>query len=58
MQLQQLATNTNALPASLGATRPILIGHSMGGMTTMRYAMIPDAVEQIVLVNPIGRLAR
>ena len=53
--LQQLATNTKALLASLGATRPIMIGHSMGGMMTMRYAvMFPDAVEQIVLVNPIG----
>jgi pimeloyl-ACP methyl ester carboxylesterase len=29
--------------------------HSMGGMMTMRYAlMFPDAMEQIVLVNPIG----
>ena len=53
--LQQLATNTNELLASLGVTRPIMIGHSMGGMMTMRYAiMFPDAVERIVLVNPIG----
>ena len=53
--LQQLATNTKALLASLGATHPIMIGHSMGGMMTMRYAiMYPDALEQIVLVNPIG----
>ncbi len=53
--LQQLATNTKALLESLGATHPIMIGHSMGGMMTMRYAiMYPDALEQIVLVNPIG----
>jgi pimeloyl-ACP methyl ester carboxylesterase len=53
--LQQLATNTNALLTSLGIARPIVIGHSLGGMTAMRYAlMFPDAVEQLVLVNPIG----
>ena len=53
--LQQLATNTNALLTSFGVARPIIIGHSLGGMTAMRYAlMFPDAVEQLVLVNPIG----
>lgn len=53
--IQQLATNTHALLTSLGISRPIMIGHSFGGMTTMRYAlMFPDAVERIVLVNPIG----
>lgn len=53
--LQQLATNTNALLTSLGVARPVVIGHSLGGMTAMRYAlMFPDAVEQLVLVNPIG----
>ncbi|MEA2881252.1 MAG: hypothetical protein QOH32_471, partial [Bradyrhizobium sp.] len=53
--IQQLASNTHALLTSLGISRPIMIGHSFGGMTTMRYAlMFPDAVERIVLVNPIG----
>ena len=53
--IQQLATNTNALLTSLGVSRPIVIGHSLGGMTAMRYAlMFPDAVERIILVNPIG----
>jgi pimeloyl-ACP methyl ester carboxylesterase len=52
---QQLAGNTHALLASLGLTRVIIIGHSMGGMLGMRYAlMFPDDVEQLVLVNPIG----
>jgi hypothetical protein len=33
----------------------IIIGHSMGGMLGMRYALtFPDDVEQLVLVNPIG----
>ena len=46
--IQQLATNTNALLTSLGVSRPIVIGHSFGGMTAMRYAlMFPDAVEQM-----------
>jgi pimeloyl-ACP methyl ester carboxylesterase len=53
--IQQLATNTHALLASLGIARATFIGHSFGGMTAIRYAlMYPDAVEQMVLVNPIG----
>ena len=53
--LQQLATNTNALLTWLGVSRPVVIGHSLGGMTAMRYAlMFPGDVEQLILVNPIG----
>lgn len=53
--IQQLAANTNALVKSLGIERAIYIGHSFGGMTAIRYAlMFPEAVEQLVLVNPIG----
>ena len=52
---QQLAGNTHALLASLGISRVIIIGHSMGGMLGMRYALtFPDDAEQLVLVNPIG----
>jgi pimeloyl-ACP methyl ester carboxylesterase len=52
---QQLAGNTHALLASLGIERAIIMGHSIGGMLSMRYALtFPDAVEQLVLVNPIG----
>jgi pimeloyl-ACP methyl ester carboxylesterase len=52
---QQLAANTRALLASLGITRATLIGHSTGGMLAVRYSlMYPDAVEQLVLVDPIG----
>src|ERR1700761_2138755 len=52
---QQLAGNTHALLASLGLSRVIIIGHSMGGMLGMRYALtFPDDVAQLVLVNPIG----
>jgi pimeloyl-ACP methyl ester carboxylesterase len=53
--IQQLATNTYALVKSLGITRAIYIGHSFGGMIAFRYAlMFPDAVEQLVVVNPVG----
>lgn len=52
---QQLAGNTHALLASLGLSRVIVIGHSMGGMLGMRYTLtFPDDVDQLVLVNPIG----
>jgi pimeloyl-ACP methyl ester carboxylesterase len=51
----QLAANTQALLAQLGVTRPILIGHSTGGMLATRYALLyPEQVEKLVLVNPIG----
>jgi pimeloyl-ACP methyl ester carboxylesterase len=52
---QQLAGNTHALLASLGVARATIMGHSVGGMLGMRYALLyPDDVEQLVLVDPIG----
>jgi pimeloyl-ACP methyl ester carboxylesterase len=52
---QQLAGNSHALLASLGIARGTFIGHSVGGMLGMRYALTyPDDVEQLVLINPIG----
>lgn len=51
----QLAANTRALLDKLGIARATVIGHSMGGMLATRFALdYPDAVEQLVLVNPIG----
>ena len=53
--LHQLAANTKALLDSLGVEKPIVMGHSMGGMIAMRYGLsFPDAVSALVLVNPIG----
>lgn len=53
--LAQLADNTHALLHSLGIERAAVVGHSMGGMLAIRYALLyPDAVEQLLLVNPIG----
>lgn len=53
--LGQLAANTHALLESLDVEEAVVAGHSMGGMLAARYALqYPDAVEQLVLVNPIG----
>lgn len=51
----QLADNTRALLHELKIEKAVVIGHSMGGMLATRYALrYPHAVEQLVLVNPIG----
>ena len=53
--LSQLASNTRALLDSLEIQRPIVMGHSMGGMLGIRYALQnPDAIERLLLINPIG----
>jgi len=53
--LGQLADNTHGLLHSLGITRAVVVGHSMGGMLAARYALqYPDGTAQLVLVNPIG----
>ncbi|MDY0057022.1 MAG: alpha/beta hydrolase [Methyloversatilis sp.] len=50
-----LARHTRALMAALGIERSIVVGHSMGGMLASRFAlMYPQAVQRLVLVNPIG----
>jgi pimeloyl-ACP methyl ester carboxylesterase len=52
---QQLAGNTAALLKQIGVQRAVIVGHSTGGMLAARYAlMYPDAVSQLVMVNPIG----
>lgn len=53
--LHQLAANTHALLEKLGVEKPIIIGHSMGGMLAIRYALMFAAdTGALVLVNPIG----
>jgi pimeloyl-ACP methyl ester carboxylesterase len=52
---EQLAANTHALLASLGISKTIIMGHSMGGMLATRYALTyPADTEQLVSVNPLG----
>jgi pimeloyl-ACP methyl ester carboxylesterase len=53
--LQQLAANMRSLLAGLHIGRIVLVGHSMGGMLAMRYAiMYPEQVAALVLVDPLG----
>ena len=53
--LHQLAANTHALLSKLGVEHPIILGHAMGGMLAIRYAlMYPAETGALVLVNPIG----
>jgi pimeloyl-ACP methyl ester carboxylesterase len=52
---KQLAGNTHELLAKLGIERPIVVGHSTGGMLAAHYALIyPKEVSHLVLVNPVG----
>ncbi len=51
----QLAENTKSILDSLGISKIIVLGHSMGGMLAARFALsYPETVEKLVLVNPIG----
>lgn len=51
----QLAANTRALLNKLGVEKPIVMGHSMGGMLAFRYALMYGAdTSGLVVVNPLG----
>ena len=53
--LHQLAANTHALLAGIGVERPIILGHSMGGMLALRYALMYQSdMTGLVVVDPIG----
>ena len=50
-----LASQTRALMQARGIKRATVVGHSMGGMLAMRFAiMFPQALDRLVLVNPLG----
>jgi pimeloyl-ACP methyl ester carboxylesterase len=51
----QLASNTKALLDKIGVERPVILGHSMGGMLAARYVLsYPQAVSGLIMVNPLG----
>ncbi|KAI2620990.1 alpha/beta-hydrolase [Hypomontagnella submonticulosa] len=53
--LQQFSYNTRNLLQELDIENVTVVGHSLGGMTSIRFSlMFPDIVERLVLVNPIG----
>lgn len=55
LHFDQLARNTQALLDELKIDKVSIIGHSMGGMLSVRFARAyPERVERIVLVAPIG----
>ncbi len=52
---QLLAENTKTILDELKIRKASVIGHSMGGMLAVRFAlMYPDFTEKVILVNPIG----
>lgn len=52
---QQLARNTKKLLDHLGVAKTAVLGHSMGGMLSVRFAlMYPETTEKLILENPIG----
>jgi pimeloyl-ACP methyl ester carboxylesterase len=52
---QMLAENNKALLDSLHIQKVTVLGHSMGGMLAIRFAlMFPDITEKLILEDPIG----
>ncbi|UKZ79583.1 hypothetical protein TrVFT333_007341 [Trichoderma virens FT-333] len=53
--LNQLAWNTRGLLNTLGIGNITLIGHSVGGMLSTRFALqYPNTIDRLVLVDPVG----
>jgi pimeloyl-ACP methyl ester carboxylesterase len=52
---QGLAENTNALLETLRINQAAIVGHSMGGMLAVRFAlMYPKVTAKLILINPLG----
>jgi pimeloyl-ACP methyl ester carboxylesterase len=50
-----MALNSRKLLTSLGVTKVMIVGHSMGGMLATRFAAsFPDITEKAVIYNQIG----
>lgn len=57
--LELLASLTKRLMDSRGIVHAAVVGHSMGGMLAMRFAiMFPKTVDRLVLVSPLGLIDR
>jgi pimeloyl-ACP methyl ester carboxylesterase len=53
--LQQLALNTKTILDTLNITSLYVMGHSMGGMLSVRFSlMYPEMVQGLIMVDPIG----
>jgi pimeloyl-ACP methyl ester carboxylesterase len=53
--LAALASLTKDLLEHAGAERPVLVGHSTGGLIAIRFALLfPERISELVLVNPLG----
>jgi pimeloyl-ACP methyl ester carboxylesterase len=53
--LHAMAEHTRGLLEALGVQQTAVVGHSMGGMVAVRFALLaPERTERLVLVNPIG----
>lgn len=53
--LSDMARNSRAILTSLKIEKVMVIGHSMGGMLSARFASLyPDVVERLLVYNPIG----
>ncbi|KAJ6581813.1 Alpha/Beta hydrolase protein [Mycena capillaripes] len=51
----QLATNARGLLDTLGIGNVTVMGHSFGGMVTLRYGLtFPESIDQMVVVNAVG----
>jgi pimeloyl-ACP methyl ester carboxylesterase len=53
--MEAMADAVREVVDTLGVVKPILAGHSMGGQTSLSYAIrYPDALSALVLVSPAG----
>ncbi|MCP3136779.1 alpha/beta fold hydrolase [Pyxidicoccus xibeiensis] len=53
--MEAMADVVRELVRGLGVDKPILAGHSMGGQTSLSYAIrYPDELSALVLVSPAG----
>jgi len=53
--MEAMGDAAHELAQKLGANKPILVGHSMGGQTSLSYALrYPEDVKAVVLTSPAG----